>query len=36
MSCDLGALFSDVGFLPDTKYLASATKTLSFRKPASG
>ncbi|GIL58513.1 hypothetical protein Vafri_13460 [Volvox africanus] len=33
ISSDLGAMFEEVGFLCDTKYLCSATKTLSFRKP---
>ncbi|GLI61171.1 hypothetical protein VaNZ11_003459 [Volvox africanus] len=33
VSCDLGAMFEEVGFMCDTKYLCSATKTLSFRKP---
>ncbi|GIL81672.1 hypothetical protein Vretifemale_10697 [Volvox reticuliferus] len=33
VSCDLGAIFEEVGFMCDTKYLCSATKTLSFRKP---
>ncbi|EFJ52589.1 hypothetical protein VOLCADRAFT_103078 [Volvox carteri f. nagariensis] len=31
-SCDLGAMFEAAGFECDTKYLCSATKTLSFRK----
>lgn len=35
IACDFGALFEDAGFQPATKYLASATKTLSFVKKAS-
>lgn len=31
---DLGAMFEDAGFQCDTKYVASASKTLSFVKPA--
>ena len=33
IQCDLGALFADAGFVPGTKYVASASKTLSFTKP---
>lgn len=33
VTTDLGALFEAAGLQPDTKYLCSATKTLSFRKP---
>ncbi len=33
VTTDLGALFEAAGLLPDTKYLCSASKTLSFRKP---
>eukprot|EP00775_Hariotina_reticulata_P007520 gene7520-7731_t len=33
IACDLGALFKAAGFTCDVKYLASATKTLSFHKP---
>ncbi|GLC55741.1 hypothetical protein PLESTB_001020700 [Pleodorina starrii] len=33
ISCDLGAMFEDAGFQCDTKYLCSASKTLTFRKP---
>jgi hypothetical protein len=36
ISCDLGALFQEQGLQPDTKYLSSATKVLSFRKPVPG
>ncbi|KAG2447858.1 hypothetical protein HYH02_007314 [Chlamydomonas schloesseri] len=36
VACDLGAMCQSVGLVPDTKYLCSATKTLSFRKAASG
>ncbi|KAF8057919.1 Scube3 [Scenedesmus sp. PABB004] len=34
IACDFGALFESVGFVCDTKYVSSATKTLSFVKPA--
>ncbi|KXZ46713.1 hypothetical protein GPECTOR_41g677 [Gonium pectorale] len=34
VGCDLGAMFQAAGFECDTKYVCSATKTLSFRKPA--
>lgn len=34
IACDLGALFQDAGFACGTKYVASASKTLSFVKPA--
>lgn len=33
VSCDLGRMFADAGFKPETKWLCSATKTLSFTKP---
>ena len=33
VSCDFGAMFSDAGFQPETKYFSGATKTLSFIKP---
>ncbi|MEW5300842.1 MAG: hypothetical protein WDW36_003742 [Sanguina aurantia] len=33
ITCDMGKLFGDAGFQCDTKYLSSATKTLSFKKP---
>ncbi|KAG2483076.1 hypothetical protein HYH03_018017 [Edaphochlamys debaryana] len=36
ITCDLGALFQAAGLQPDTKYVSSATKTLSFRKPLQG
>ncbi len=34
ISCDLGALMRDAGFACDTKFMASASKTLSFTKPS--
>lgn len=33
VTCDFGAMFTEAGFVPGTKYLSSATKTLSFTKP---
>ena len=36
LSCDLGSMCEEAGLTPDTKYLCSATKTLSFRKAAVG
>lgn len=33
IACDLGALFSAAGFECGSKWIASATKTLSFYKP---
>ncbi|KXZ46689.1 hypothetical protein GPECTOR_41g653 [Gonium pectorale] len=33
VGCDLGAMFQAAGFECGTKYVCSATKTLSFRKP---
>ena len=30
---DIGSLFQDAGFTPDTKWVCSASKVLSFRKP---
>jgi len=33
IACNLGAVFTAAGFTCDRKYLASATKTLSFHKP---
>ncbi len=33
VSCDFGAMFTEAGFQPQTKYMSSATKTLSFVKP---
>ncbi|KAG2430118.1 hypothetical protein HXX76_010217 [Chlamydomonas incerta] len=36
VSCDLGAMCAAAGLTPDTKYLCSATKTLSFRKAVPG
>jgi hypothetical protein len=32
IACDMGGLLESAGFTPRTKYLASATKTLSFVK----
>ena len=34
ITTDIGALFEAGGLTCDTKYVASSTKTLSFRKPA--
>ena len=34
LSCDLGAMFEDDGFKPDTKIMASASKCLSFIEPS--
>lgn len=31
---DIGKIFADAGFLPDTKWTCSASKVLSFRKPS--
>jgi hypothetical protein len=33
IACDMGSLFESAGFSCDTKYMSSATKTWSFRKP---
>jgi hypothetical protein len=33
IACDLGSLFDAAGFSCGTKWLSSATKTLSFTKP---
>lgn len=33
VACDMGKLFQEAGFECDTKYLCSATKSLSFIKP---
>lgn len=33
INCDLGAMFQEAGFQCDTKYVSSASKTLSFMKP---
>ncbi|EFJ52588.1 hypothetical protein VOLCADRAFT_103077 [Volvox carteri f. nagariensis] len=33
LSFNLGAMFEAAGFVCDTKYISSVTKTLSFRKP---
>ncbi|KAI8475763.1 MAG: S-adenosyl-L-methionine-dependent methyltransferase [Monoraphidium minutum] len=32
IACDMGGLFESAGFTPRTKYLSSATKTLTFTK----
>jgi hypothetical protein len=34
IACNFGAMFEDAGLQPAIKYLASATKTLSFVKKA--
>jgi hypothetical protein len=36
IACDMGALFKSAGFECQGKWMASATKTLSFTKPAAG
>eukprot|EP00198_Chlamydomonas_reinhardtii_P006153 XP_001695489.1 predicted protein [Chlamydomonas reinhardtii] len=36
VACDLGSMCEEAGLTPDTKYLCSATKTLSFRKAVPG
>ena len=36
VSCDLGAMFEEAGFKSDMKFMASASKCLSFIKPNSG
>ncbi len=33
VTTDLGAMFKEAGFEPQTKYLSSVTKALSFIKP---
>ncbi len=33
VTTDLGAMFKEAGFEPQTKYLSGVTKTLSFIKP---
>lgn len=36
IACDLGSLFADAGFTCEDKVVCSATKSLSFTKPANG